>query len=53
MMKIDLKKRFREVKFTTEHTMTPEQRTALIMEKVNRAKFELERKSRSTNQLHA
>ena len=37
MNKIDLQKRFREVKFTTEHTLTKDQRNKLIREKLERA----------------
>ena len=37
MIKIDLKQRMREVKFTTEHTLTEDQRDKLIKEKFERA----------------
>lgn len=37
--------------FTTEHSLTAEQRTALIMQKVERARKELE--SRKKFSLHA
>jgi Spy/CpxP family protein refolding chaperone len=37
MKKIDLKQRMREVKFTTEHVLTPDQRDKLIREKLERA----------------
>ena len=37
MKQIDLKKRMREVKFTTEHTLTEDQRNKLIREKLERA----------------
>jgi hypothetical protein len=36
-MKIDLIKRFREVKFITEHTLTEDQRKKLIQDKLERA----------------
>jgi hypothetical protein len=36
-LKIDLKKRMREVKFTTEHTLTKDQLDRLIREKIERA----------------
>ena len=50
-MKVDIKKKFREVKFTTEHSLSAEQRTALIMQKVERARKEIDR--RKTSKLHA
>jgi hypothetical protein len=37
MKKIDLKQRMREVKFTTEHTLSNDQRNQLIREKLERA----------------
>ena len=37
MEKIDLMKNFRQVKFTTAHTMTAEQRHQLIRDKLERA----------------
>ena len=37
MKKIDLKKRMREVKFTTEHTLSEDQRHKLIQDKLERA----------------
>ena len=37
MKKIDLMKRFREVKFTTEHTLSEHQRKMLIQDKLERA----------------
>jgi hypothetical protein len=37
MKKIDLKQRMREVKFTTEHTLSCDQRNKLIREKLERA----------------
>ena len=43
----------REVKYTTEHTLTPEQREKLIGEKLERARLELETRMRVKNQLTA
>lgn len=43
----------REVKFTTEHTLTPEQREKLIQDKLERARLELETRKRVMNQLPA
>jgi len=37
MNKVDLKKRMREVKFTTEHTLSEDQLQKLIQEKLERA----------------
>ena len=37
MKKVDLKQRMREVKFTTEHTLSADQRNKLIREKLERA----------------
>ncbi len=37
MQKFDLKKRMREVRFTTEHTLTKEQLHKLIQDKMERA----------------
>ena len=37
IIKIDLKKRMREVKFTTEHTLNEDQRNKLIQDKLERA----------------
>lgn len=37
MKQIDLKRRMREVKFTTEHTLSEDQRNKLILEKLERA----------------
>ena len=53
MKKLDLKQRMREVKYTTEHTLTPEQREKLIREKLERARLELETRMRGKNQLPA
>ena len=41
MTKIDLKQRMREVKFTTEHTLSEDQRNKLIREKLERAERQL------------
>jgi hypothetical protein len=41
MNKIDLKKRMREVKFTTEHTLSEDQLQKLIREKLERAERQL------------
>jgi len=51
MKKLDLEKRMREVKYTTEHTLTPDQREKLIQEKLERAKAMLETRKRIKNQL--
>ena len=51
--KLDLKQRMREVRFTTEYTLTPEQREKLIQEKLERARLELETRKRVENQLLA
>ena len=53
MKKLDLEKRMREVKYTTEHTLTPEQREKLIQEKLERAKAMLKTRMRAKNQLPA
>ena len=53
MKKLDLEQRMREVRFTTEHTLTPEQREKLIQEKLERARLELETRKRVENQLLA
>ena len=37
MKKIDIMKNFRQVQFTTAHTMSPEQRHQLIRDKLERA----------------
>jgi Spy/CpxP family protein refolding chaperone len=49
MKKSDLKQRMREVKYTTEHTLTPEQREKLIQEKFERARLMLETRERVKN----
>ena len=41
MNKIDLKKRMREVKFTTEHSLSEDQLQKLIREKLERAERQL------------
>ena len=53
MKKIDLKRRMREVRFTTEHTLTPEQRNKLIQDKLERAKLQFETRKRIQNQTYA
>ena len=53
MKKLDLKQRMREVKYTTEHTLTPEQREKLIWEKLERARSMLETRMRVKNQFPA
>lgn len=49
MKKIDLMKNFRQVKFTSDHTLTTEQRHQLIRDKLERA----ERQLASVKALHA
>ena len=41
MKKVDIQKQIREVKWTTEHSLTAEQLTQLIMLKVERARKEV------------
>ena len=41
MKKIDLMKNFRQVQFTTAHTMSSEQRHQLIRDKLERAEREM------------
>ena len=41
MNKVDLKKRMREVKFITEHTLSEDQLQKLIREKLERAERQL------------
>jgi len=53
MKKIDLEQRMREVRFTTEYTLTPEQREKLIWEKLERARLMRETRKRVENQLSA
>jgi hypothetical protein len=53
MKKLDLEQRMREVKYTTEYTLTPEQREKLIREKFERARLMLETRKRVKNQLLA
>lgn len=40
-LKVDIKKKIREVKWTTEHSLTAEQYKLLIMQKVERARKEI------------
>ena len=46
-MKADIKKRIREVQWTTEHSLTAEQFQLLIMQKVKRAEVAVALRSRS------
>jgi hypothetical protein len=46
-MKVDIKKRFREVQWTTEHSLTAEQFQKLIVQKVKRAEVVVAQRSRS------
>jgi hypothetical protein len=38
-MKIDIRKRFKEVKWTTEHTLSQDQLNKLIQDKLERARL--------------
>ena len=49
MKKLDLEKHVREVKYTTEYTLTPEQREKLIREKLERARSMQETRLRGKN----
>jgi Fe-S cluster assembly scaffold protein SufB len=51
MKKSDLKQRMREVRFTTEHTLTEDQLNQLIRDKLERARIESENRKRVKNQL--
>jgi len=52
-MKVDIRKKFREVKWTTEHTLNSEQRNSLIMKKIERARKEVEVRNRTSKpELH-
>jgi len=53
MRKIDLKRRMREVRFTTEHTLTPDQRNKLIRDKLERARVDSEIRKRVDSQTYA
>ena len=53
MRKIDLKRRMREVRFTTEHTLTPEQRNKLIRDKLERARLDSETRKRGDSRTYA
>jgi hypothetical protein len=53
MRKIDLKRRMREVRFTTEYTLTPEQRNKLIRDKLERARLNFETRKRVNSQTYA
>jgi hypothetical protein len=48
LKKIDLNKRMREIKYTTEYTLTPKQRDQMIREKLER--YEREYRSRQVQQ---
>jgi Spy/CpxP family protein refolding chaperone len=52
MIKIDLRKRMREVRFVTENVLTPEQRKQLIQDKLDRAQVEFD-KRKQLNQTYA
>jgi hypothetical protein len=43
-MKVDILKRFREVKWTTEHTLSTEQYKQLIDQKTERVRKEIEKR---------
>lgn len=45
LMKADIKKRIREVQWTTEHSLTAEQFQKLIMQKVKRAEVAVAQRS--------
>jgi hypothetical protein len=49
MKKLDLEQRMREVKYTTEYTLTPDQREKLIQEKIERVRLILETRKRVEN----
>jgi len=51
MKKSDLKRRMREVRFTTENTLTEDQLNQLIRDKLERARIESENRKRVKNQL--
>jgi|TARA_R110000822_G_scaffold203024_1_gene339947 hypothetical protein len=50
-LKVDFSKRIREVKWTTEHSLTAEGRQAIIMQKVDRARQELEARNKVDSKL--
>ena len=50
-MKVDIKKRFREVQWTTEHSLTAEQFQKLIVQKVKRAEVVAQRSSSARPEL--
>lgn len=53
-MKVDILKRFREVKWTTEHTLSKDQLKQLIDQKTERVRKEIEKRNlSSTHKLHA
>ena len=51
MKQVNLKQRMREVRFTTEHTLTPEQRNKLILEKMERARIQHKAMKRLPNKV--
>lgn len=53
MKQVDLKKRMREIKFVTEHSLTPNQREKLIQDKLERARLNLEARRRVMNKHQA
>lgn len=53
MRKKDLKRRMREVRFMTEHTLTPDQRDKLIREKLERARLDFETRKRVYSRTYA
>lgn len=52
-MKVDFSKRIREVKWTTEHSLTAEGLKEVIMQKVKRAKQELATLNKVDKKLYA
>lgn len=53
MGKTDLKRRMREMRFMTEHTLTPEQRNKLIQDKLERARLDFETRKRVESRTYA
>jgi hypothetical protein len=47
-MKVDIRKRFREVKWTTEYCLSNAQRKELIQAKIDRAKKEIEARKKAS-----
>jgi len=52
-LKVDFNKRIREVRWTTEHSLTAEGLKEVIMQKVNRAKQELSTHNKVDKKLYA